>query len=178
MCVCLCVLFVQSCPSLCEPMDCRLLGSSAHGILQTRILEWVAIPFSRGSSQPRDQTQVSCIEGRFFTVWATRVGEINDFFLGSCPIFCPPDLSDYWYGFWRHWCITIGNRSGGSCRLSFKWWQHIHSMQWHSSQVVSKSVATALHLPPVFFINIKASSTLCDVFIKACHQAADFRAVL
>ena len=111
-CVCVCVLFAQLCPSLCEPMDCRLLGSSAHGILQARILEWVAIPFSRGSSQPRDQTQVSCIEGRFFTVWATRVGKINDVFLGSCPVFCPPDLSDYWRGFW-HWYITTGNRSGG-----------------------------------------------------------------
>ena len=43
-----------------------------HGILQARIPEWVAIPFSRGSSQPRDQTQVSCIAGRFFTIWATR----------------------------------------------------------------------------------------------------------
>ena len=46
--------------------------SSLHGILQARILEWVAIPFSRGSSQPRDRTQVSCIAGRFFTFWATR----------------------------------------------------------------------------------------------------------
>ena len=45
---------------------------TVHGILQARILEWVAIPFSRGSSQPRDQTQVSCISGRFFTSWATR----------------------------------------------------------------------------------------------------------
>ena len=47
-------------------------GSSAHGILQARILEWVAIPFSRGSSWPRDGTQVSCIAGRFFTIWAIR----------------------------------------------------------------------------------------------------------
>ena len=45
---------------------------TVHGILQTRILEWVAVPFSKGSSQPRDQTQVSCIAGRFFTSWATR----------------------------------------------------------------------------------------------------------
>ena len=58
----------QSCPALCDPMDYSLLGSSIHGILQTRILEWVAIPFSRGSSQPQDQTQVSCIAGRFFTI--------------------------------------------------------------------------------------------------------------
>ena len=47
-------------------------GYTVHGILQARILEWVAIPFSKGSSQPRDQTQVSCIAGRFFTSWATR----------------------------------------------------------------------------------------------------------
>ena len=52
----------QSCPTVCEPMDCIV-----HGILQARILEWVAFPFCRGSSQPRDHTQVSHIMGRFFT---------------------------------------------------------------------------------------------------------------
>ena len=52
---------------LCDPVDCSLLGSSLHGILQARILEWVAISFSRGVSQPRDQTQVSRIGGRCFT---------------------------------------------------------------------------------------------------------------
>ena len=50
----------QSCPTLCDPMDCTV-----HGILQARILECIAFPFSRGSIQPRDQTQVSCIAGRF-----------------------------------------------------------------------------------------------------------------
>ena len=57
-----------------DPMDCSLPGSSVPGILQARILEWVAIPFSRGSSWPRDQTHVSCVSysaGRFFTHWAT-----------------------------------------------------------------------------------------------------------
>ena len=53
-------------------MDCSPPGSSVHGILQARVLEWVAIPFSRGSSQPRDQTQVSCIAGRHFILRATR----------------------------------------------------------------------------------------------------------
>ena len=47
---------IQLCPTLCKPMDCSLPGSSVHGILQARILEWVAVPSSRGSSQPRDQT--------------------------------------------------------------------------------------------------------------------------
>ena len=53
-------------------MNCSLSGSSVHGILQARILEWVSISFSRGSFPPRDWTQVSCIAGRFFTVWTTR----------------------------------------------------------------------------------------------------------
>ena len=55
-------------------MDYSLQGSSVHGILQARILEWVAIPFSRGSSWPRNWTQVSCVAGRFFTDWATLEG--------------------------------------------------------------------------------------------------------
>ena len=67
-CVCVCVLVAQSCPTLCNFMDCNLPGSSVHEILQARILEWVAIPSSRGSSRPRDQTQVSCIAGTFFIV--------------------------------------------------------------------------------------------------------------
>ena len=56
-CVCL---VAQSCPTLCDPMDCSLPGSSAHGIFQARILVWVAISYSRGSCWPRDRTQVSC----------------------------------------------------------------------------------------------------------------------
>ena len=58
----------QSCPTLCDPMDCNLPGSSVHGIFQVRVLEWVAISFSRGSSQPRDRTWVSRIVRRCFTV--------------------------------------------------------------------------------------------------------------
>ena len=69
---CCCCLVSQSCPTLCNPMDYSPPGSSVHGILQARTLEWVAIPSSRGSSWPRDQTQVSLTAGRFFTLWATR----------------------------------------------------------------------------------------------------------
>ena len=61
-------LVAQSCPTLCDPMDCSLPGSSVHGILQARILERVAMPSSRRSSQPWDQTQVSHIAGGFFTI--------------------------------------------------------------------------------------------------------------
>ena len=62
----------QSCPTLCDPMDCSLPVSSVLGIFQARVLEWIAISFSRESSQPRDQTWVSHIVGTRFTVWATR----------------------------------------------------------------------------------------------------------
>ena len=62
----------QSCLTLCNPTDCSLPGSSVHGIFQAIVLEWIAISFSRGSSQPRDQTQVSRIVDRRFTIQATR----------------------------------------------------------------------------------------------------------
>ena len=65
------VLVTQLRLTLCSSMDCSPLGSSVHGI-QARILKWVAISFSRGSSLPRDQTQVSHTAGRLFTIWATR----------------------------------------------------------------------------------------------------------
>ena len=61
-----------SCLILHDPMDYSPPGSFIHGILHARILEWVAIPFSRGSSQSRDRSQVSCIAGQIFTTWATR----------------------------------------------------------------------------------------------------------
>ena len=95
------VLAGQSCLTLCDPMDCSPPGFSVHGILQVRILEWVNIPFSRGSSGPRDQTRVSCIASRFFTVWTTR-----DYIL----IYCFSNLwSDYiWsYDFFYDFCLNL-----------------------------------------------------------------------
>ena len=73
----------QSCLTLWDPMDCGLPGFSLYGIFQVRVLEWVAMPSSRGSSRPGDQTQVSCIVGRCFTVWATREVPAGD--VGSIP---------------------------------------------------------------------------------------------
>ena len=68
---------IQSCPTLSDPMDCSPPGSSVHGIFQARVLEWGAIPFSRGSSWSRFQVQVSHITGRFYTIWATREGHLK-----------------------------------------------------------------------------------------------------
>ena len=69
--LCACVLVVQLCLVLYDPVDCIPPGSSVHGVLQSRVLEWVVIPSSRGSSPPRDQTWVSYIAGKFFTTWVT-----------------------------------------------------------------------------------------------------------
>ena len=77
-CVCVCVwnfFFVRLCPTLCNPMDHSLPVSSAHGILQAKLLEWVAIPFFRGFSWPRDRTQVSCRQEILYH-WATGEAHI------------------------------------------------------------------------------------------------------
>ena len=73
--VCVCVLVSQSHPALCNPTDCSWPGSSVHGILQTRVLERFAIPFSRWPSWPRDWTCVSCSAGSFFTIRAINLSE-------------------------------------------------------------------------------------------------------
>ena len=79
------VVVAQSCPTLCDPMDCNPPDSSVHGIFQIRILELVVIPFSRGSSHPRDWTWVSRIMGRFFT--AEQPGKCLVIYLGlSLPL--------------------------------------------------------------------------------------------
>ena len=71
------VLVNHLCPTLCDPLDCRVPGSSVHRILQARVLEWVAISYSRGSSWPTDGSQVSYITSRFFTIWATREAQLQ-----------------------------------------------------------------------------------------------------
>ena len=78
----------QLCPTPCDPTDCSLPGSSVHGVFQARVLEWVASSFSRGSSRPRDWTQVSHTVGRCFTIWATRKLK--------CPTLWPHGLYSPW----------------------------------------------------------------------------------
>ena len=88
MCVCVyvCVLVTQLCLTFCDPLDRSPPASSVHGILQARILEWTAVPFSRGSSQPRDWTQVSHVAGRLFTVWATRKAHLLSIYYVLRPV--------------------------------------------------------------------------------------------
>ena len=130
-------------PTLCNPMDCSLLGLSVHRILQARILEWVAIPFSRGSSQPKDWTQVSHIAGGFFTIWAPREAPYKNIWgIGlvakSCPVLattwtiaCQAPLSmafsrqEYWNGlpFPLQWIFLIQGSNPGllHCRQILYW---------------------------------------------------------
>ena len=104
----------QSCPTLCHPMNCSPPGSSIHGILQARILKWVAISFSRGSSWPRDRTQVSRIAGRHFNLWATRAfNKIRMSFSSS-----PPSHGLYLQRFGLSLTVTISKRL---C-LTFRIW--------------------------------------------------------
>ena len=110
----------HSCPTLCNPMNCNLPGSSVHGILQVRILEWVAIPFSRGSSQPRDQTQVSHIAGGFFTAWATMEALFN-----ACHTFIPRGKAFHW---WGDSCLALFSETQlGPC---FSSWKCPDALQW------------------------------------------------
>ena len=102
------VLIAQSCPALCDPMDCSPSGSSVHGVLQTRILEWVAVPFSRESSQSRNWTQVSHIVGGFFTSWATREAR--------CCIKSHPKV----LSLWGWWFVNKSLIRGQSLSSSFK----------------------------------------------------------
>ena len=96
----------QWCLTLCDPMDCRLPGSSVHGIFQARILEWVAISFSRRSSQG-DWTQVSCIAGGFFTVCDTSIHNYCVHLLYMCII------KDHSTGFPGGWLVKNPPVSAG-----------------------------------------------------------------
>ena len=84
----------QSCLTLCDPMDCSLAGFSVHGTFQARILEWVAISFSRGSSRPRDRTWVSRLLGSRFTLWATREANFSSYLIEFIKLKTPFPLWD------------------------------------------------------------------------------------
>ena len=89
-------LFTQLCLALWEPMDCSPPYSSVHGTLQARIFEWVSIPFSRGSPQPRDWTWVPHIAGRLFTSWDTREAS-QEILVVKNP---PENTGDIWVVVW------------------------------------------------------------------------------
>ena len=109
------VLAAQLCLTLCNPMDfCSPAGSSVHGILQARILQWVAISFSRGSSWPRDQTLVSRIAGKFFTIWPISEASqknLRGYIKQRCEHWPPGSLGQ--------WFLKDGNKPGGGLPARF-----------------------------------------------------------
>ena len=121
----------QSFPTLSDPKDCSPPGSSVHGVLQARTLEWVAISCSRGSSQPRDQTQVSGTAGRLFTIWATREAHclhqtsfLDGFSKTQGPFqsqrLCPP-VSLPKMTFLYEWYILFSLDLNATCPRDFSW---------------------------------------------------------
>ena len=120
-CTAVVVLAPESCPKLCDPIDHVTPGSSAHGTLKARILEWVAIPFSRGYSRPRDQAQVSCTTGRFFTNATHARSCLLDRLtaLLATPPFSPP----------------------------FGPWPRPHASQWNKSSLARRSLVLVSPVP-------------------------------
>ena len=126
----------QSCLTLCDPMNCRPPGSSVHGILQARILKWLAISFSRGFSQPRDWTWVFPITGRCFTLWATRETLTNlDSILKSRDITLPAKVCQVktmvfpvvMYGC-EHWTVKKAERRIDAFDL--RCWRRLLRIPW------------------------------------------------
>ena len=115
------MLVTQSHLTICDPVNCRPPDSSVHGILQATILEWVAIPFSRGSSRPRDWTQASHIVGRFFIICATREAVSKD----DGHIFVWPATLP-WQNFWgrlceKQWVSCSYSGSGPVAHVKWGW---------------------------------------------------------
>ena len=134
-----CVLVGQWCPTLCNPMNCSLPGSSVHGILQARILEQVAISFSRGSSWLRDWTWVSCIASRCFNIWATREAPRFTKLAANC------------VGFFV--CVCVTTKAGSDDLQKAKSLYLCNRMSWRpwSPPLMNKdALAFANHFPESF----------------------------
>ena len=123
--ICVCPV-AQSCPTVCDPMDCSPPGSSVHGIFQARILEWVAIFFSRGSSWPRDPTCFSWIAGRFFT---SEPRALIVMFKSSLSLlnFCLICSNSYWMS-----GIKITNYNCVFASFSLQFDQFLFNVFWNS----------------------------------------------
>ena len=136
--MCMCVLVAQSYPTLCDPMDCSPPGSSVHRIFQTRILEWIAIPFSTGSSLPRDQNQVSHTAGRFFALWATRKAHSVGWesLKKRFPFLCTyrKDLVEFWEDICTHICTHwVSQKFLQSSKKAY--WENLYS---EDAEIINK----------------------------------------
>ena len=104
----------QLCPTLCDPMDCSLPGSSVHGILQERILEWIAVPFSRGSPQPKDWTRSRTLQ--VDSLLSELPGKLNQWNKQDSNSIWSNSLALYWG--WKHVYKLLLSRVQGACPTS------------------------------------------------------------
>ena len=150
----------QSCPTLRDPIDCSLSGSSVHGVFQARVLEWIAISFFRGSSRPRNRTRVSRIAGRCFPIWATLLFPL------------------YFQNHGNHWTPTQNNFVSLPPAETFgRVWRYLDCADWGLCELLfilqisppQQGFLTPLpwpgHLPPHPLL--PSQSTLCSHIIKA-----------
>ena len=157
----------QSCPTLCNLMDYTL-----HGLLQPRILECIAVPFSRGSSQPRDQTQVSCTAGWLFPSWATREGQVVDSQGQLLPQITDHLYCNYWWvissarlqAFFTH-DVCTHLRQGVYKHLSLAVYPVLYSVQYDSMR--HDFLRAQLVEPGCQDSNPSSSLTSCAAFIGA-----------
>ena len=137
---------------LCDPMDCSPPSSSVHEILQARILEWVAFPSYRGSSQPRDQTQVSCIAGGFFTIWVNREA------LYICTNKC------------KHTCVTCVHRHTSRFVHASEHCVSIHICSVHACRCTPHRYYLGLSPPPGRLTEVLTMSVSCGGVYMASHK--------
>ena len=187
-------LVAKSCLTLCNPIDYSLPVSSVHGILQARILEWVAIPSSRGSSKPRDQTQVSNTAGGFFTVWATREAQgwwfpfLSSFLLWSSPA-CLSLLSlpFFWCQIQKYHCqdqchgayALFSSRSFTVSDLNIRVFNpfQVEFCEWFKMRVQFYSFACNCAVSPTPFTEDPVLSPIVYSWFL-CHKLIDHRCVV
>ena len=144
-----CAESLQSCLTLCNPIDCSLPGSSVHGILQARTLEWVAMPSSRGSSWPRDWTCISCISciaSRFFTTEPRKLLGLSDQLLSRVRLFETPWIA-------AHQASMSITNSRSSLRLT-----SIESVMPSSHLILCRPLLLLPSIPPsIRFFSIEST---------------------
>ena len=136
----MCVLVTQLCPALCNSLDCSPLGSSVHGLFQARILEWVAIPDSRGSSYPRDWTWISHIALGSFTIWPLLSWVLWEILDDTATVlnYCLPWLSTtnslkFHNGCWLYISFLVGSVFLTLCYTPFSLLLNFQSTYWFFS---------------------------------------------
>ena len=179
------MLLAQSCPTLCDTMDCSPPGSSVHRILQARILEWAAIPFSMESAWPRNWILVSWIAGRFFTIWATRE-ILSEAWVISFIYLLTYFFAHLWVSFthgneryFRHamlssQCLMLGRHRGS------KWLCLVHTSRWRVSShccMVYKSVCAWSPWLPLHLYCSLLSQHLILSPAHGCSQARACRRI-